>query len=143
MEFLQSHLLWILFIIIIILIASFLIKKAVKIALFLVSAALILIFLFDVQPSKIFDMTKDTADKTHEVYQKTLKPVIDKELEHATYTLAPDNTYTIKTESLKIKGILGENKASVYYKEEKFMIDVTPLEEMLAKIENESKQSSK
>jgi hypothetical protein len=134
LDFILDNLLFIISFIVVILLISFFIKKAVKIFLVLTVVCLTLIFLFDVSPSKIFDFSSESAES---VYKHSVKPFLEEELKNASYTVTPEKQYTITTKSFKINGILGENKATLSYKEHQFRIDVTPLEHVLREIESE------
>ena len=144
MQFIEHNLLWIIIALVVIVILGFIIRQAVKIGLTILAICLILVFLFGVKPAQIFEAGKKTATITQQVYDNTLKPILTSELKNATYHVNPDKTYVIQTKSFKIMGVLGQNKATLYYKNSHFTIDVTPIEELLKKMESDyQKQASK
>ncbi|WP_273854234.1 hypothetical protein [Guptibacillus spartinae] len=114
---------------------TFLLKVAFRVALVLGLIAIILIFVFDFSPKEVFTMGKDvgeyTLNEANELYTKSIEPILEKEIQSATYTVNEQGDYTITSTNLKIVGKQQEDVATVIYKEKEYEISVQLLNTFL------------
>lgn len=128
-------------IIIVIVAVQWLVKGLIRILSIVALIGVVLVLFFQFTPEEVIQMGRTAAQATQEVVEKTITPILDAELKDADITFQPDGSYEVKTASIRIVGIKGESKATVYYKDEKWEVDIGQLgavfQERLGKAENE------
>lgn len=103
------------------------VKGLIKVALTLAIIAVVAIVFFDVNPENLIKTGEQAAQTANAYYEKTIKPVIDKEIAGAKYSEKEDGTYIVKTESLSIEGKKGSETVIVNFKGKSVKIDVALL----------------
>lgn len=128
-------------IIVVIIAVQWLVKGLIRILSIVALIGVVLVLFFQFTPEEVIQMGRTAAQATQEVVEKTITPILDAELKDADITFQPDGSYEVKTASIRIVGIKGESKATVYYKDEKWEVDIGQLgavfQERLGKAENE------
>lgn len=128
-------------IILVILAAQWLVKGLIRILSMFVLIGVVLVLFFQYSPEQVIQMGRTAVQATQEVVDKTITPILDAELKDADITFQPDGSYEVKTASIRIVGVKGETKATVYYKDEKWEVDIGQLgslfQERLGKAEAE------
>ncbi|MGE7270431.1 hypothetical protein ACQKK5_03120 [Brevibacillus panacihumi] len=128
-------------IIVVIVAVQWLVKGLIRILSIVALIGVVLVLFFQFTPEEVIQMGRTAAQATQEVVEKTITPILDAELKDADITFQPDGSYEVKTASIRIAGIKGESKATVYYKDEKWEVDIGQLgavfQERLGKAENE------
>ncbi|EST55981.1 hypothetical protein T458_01310 [Brevibacillus panacihumi W25] len=128
-------------IIVVIVAVQWLVKGLIRILSIVALIGVVLVLFFQFTPEEVIQMGRTAAQATQEVVEKTITPILDAELKDADITFQPDGSYEVKTASIRIVGIKGESKATVYYKDEKWEVDIGQLgavfQERLGKAENE------
>lgn len=126
-------------IILVILAAQWLVKGLMRILSIFVLIGVVLVLFFQFSPEQVIQMGRTAVQATQEIVDKTITPVLDAELKDADITFHPDGSYEVKTTSIRIVGVKGETKATVYYKDEKWEVDIgqlgTLFQERLGKAE--------
>ncbi|MGG1659731.1 hypothetical protein [Brevibacillus sp. NRS-1366] len=130
-------------IIIVILLAQWVVRSLIRIISLAVVIGVVLVLFFQFSPEEVIQMGRQAAVATQEVVDKTITPVLNGELKDADVTFQPDGSYEVKTASIRIVGKKGETKATVYYKDDKWEVDIGQLGQMfqdrLGKAELEEK----
>lgn len=131
-----------LLIIVVIMAAQWMVRSLVRIISLLVVVGVVLVLFFQFSPEEVIQMGRQAVQATQEVVDKTIKPVLDAELKNADIAFQPDGSYEVKTASIRIVGKKGESKATVYYKDDKWEVDIGQLgklfEERLDKAEQQN-----
>lgn len=113
----HSHpLIAIVLILIIIGVVASIVRGLIKLALILALVAVIAIVFFGVNPQQILNTGHEVTQEATNYYQKTLKPIVDKEILNAKYTEKDDGSYEVKTASLSITGKSGDDIVVISYK---------------------------
>lgn len=130
-----------LLIIIVIMAAQWMVRSLVRIISLLVVIGVVLVLFFQFSPEEVIRMGRQAVQATQEVVDKTIRPVLDGELANADISFQPDGSYEVRTASIRIVGKKGESKATVYYQDEKWEVDIGQLgkvfQDRLGKIEQE------
>jgi hypothetical protein len=117
----------------------FLLRTVFKLALIVGVIGAVMVFGFGYSPTEVFNIGKDVAGKTNDLYLETVQPIIEKELENAEYATKPDGTYSIKTNSVELVGKKGGNAVTIYFKDQEFVVDISHLgakiQEQIASLE--------
>jgi len=128
-------------IIVVIVAVQWLVKGLIRILSIVALIGVVLVLFFQFTPEQVIQMGRTAVQATQEVVDKTITPILNAELKDADITFQPDGSYEVKTASIRIVGTKGESKATVYYKEEKWEVDIGQLgsvfQERLGKAENE------
>nr|WP_276531585.1 hypothetical protein [Brevibacillus invocatus] len=128
-------------IILVILAAQWLVKGLIRILSMFVLIGVVLVLFFQFSPEQVIQMGRTAVQATQEIVDKTITPILDAELKDADITFQPDGSYEVKTASIRIVGVKGETKATVFYKDEKWEVDIGQLgslfQERLGKAEAE------
>lgn len=128
-------------IIVVILAAQWLVKGLIRILSMFVLIGVVLVLFFQFSPEQVIQMGRTAVQATQEIVDKTITPILDAELKDADITFQPDGSYEVKTASIRIVGVKGETKATVFYKDEKWEVDIGQLgslfQERLGKAEAE------
>ncbi|MGZ0053295.1 hypothetical protein [Brevibacillus gelatini] len=114
-------------IIVVILAAQWVVRSLIRILSLAAIFGVVLVLFFQFSPEEVIQMGRQAAVATQEVVDKTITPVLDSELKDADITFQPDGSYEVKTASIRIVGKKGETKATVYYKDEKWEVDIGQL----------------
>lgn len=114
-------------IIVVILVAQWVVRSLIRILSLAAIFGVVLVLFFQFSPEEVIQMGRQAAVATQEVVDKTITPVLDSELKDADITFQPDGSYEVKTASIRIVGKKGETKATVYYKDEKWEVDIGQL----------------
>ncbi|MED1724294.1 hypothetical protein [Brevibacillus parabrevis] len=129
-------------IIVLILAAQWVVRSLIRIISLAAIIGVVLVLFFQFSPEEVIQMGRQAAVATQEVVDKTIAPVLDSELKDADITFQPDGTYEVKTASIRIVGKKGETKATVYYKDDKWEVDIGQLgklfEDRLGKAEQQT-----
>lgn len=129
-------------IIVLILAAQWVVRSLIRIISLAAIIGVVLVLFFHFSPEEVIQMGRQAAMATQEVVDKTITPVLDSELKDADITFQPDGTYEVKTASIRIVGKKGETKATVYYKDDKWEVDIGQLgklfEDRLGKAEQQT-----
>ncbi|GEB32815.1 MULTISPECIES: hypothetical protein [Brevibacillus] len=129
-------------IIVLILAAQWVVRSLIRIISLAAIIGVVLVLFFHFSPEEVIQMGRQAAVATQEVVDKTITPVLDSELKDADITFQPDGTYEVKTASIRIVGKKGETKATVYYKDDKWEVDIGQLgklfEDRLGKAEQQT-----
>ncbi|MFD2371697.1 hypothetical protein ACFSO0_17380 [Brevibacillus sp. GCM10020057] len=130
-----------LLIVVAIMAAQWIVRRLFRIISLFVVIGVVLVLFFQFSPEEVIQMGRKTVQATQEVVDKTIKPVLDRELANADISFQPDGSYEVRTASIRIVGKKGESKATVYYKDEKWEVDIGQLgkvfQDRLGKAEQE------
>ncbi len=99
-------------------------------SLFLIIGTVLVLF-FQFSPDQVIDMGRAVVKNAQDAVSQTITPILEAELKDASYDFHEDGSYEIRTASLRIVGKKGDSKATVYYKDRKFEVDVSQLGNML------------
>lgn len=135
MAWLENHLLLVILAVVAILVFIFLLKLAVRAAILFGIIALIAIVVFGVSPGKIADIGKEGANSASKAYEKTIEPVINKELGNAKHVEKKDGSFVIESKSVKITGRDGDDKAKVTYNGKTYNVDMNVIKPIRNRIE--------
>lgn len=108
-----------------------LLRNMVKLALLLLLIGVVLVMFFDFTPDEVLQMGDKGVTVATETFQQHVKPVIQEELKDAEVTKVKENTYKIQTKSALILWEKGTNQATVTYKKQTMMLDVTFVRDIL------------
>lgn len=129
-------------VIVLILAAQWMVRSLIRLISMFVVIGVVLVLFFEFSPDQVIQMGRSAVQATQEVVDKTITPVLDAELQDADISFQPDGSYEVKTASIRIVGMKGEPKATVYYKDEKWEVDIgllgTMFQERLGKAEEEA-----
>ncbi|MGN7469022.1 hypothetical protein [Brevibacillus sp. SAFN-007a] len=129
-------------IILVVLAAQWVVRSLIRIISLAAIIGVVLVLFFQFSPEEVIQMGRQAVVATQEVVDKTIAPVLDSELKDADITFQPDGSYEVKTASVRIVGKKGETKATVYYKDEKWEVDIGQLgklfQDRLGKAEQET-----
>ncbi len=106
---------------------QWIVRSLFRLISILVVIGVVLVLFFQFSPDQVIDMGRSAVQSTQEIVQKTIKPLLDKELSDADISFQPDGSYEVKTNSIRIVGKKGDSKATVYYKEDKWEVDISQL----------------
>ena len=130
-------------IIVVILLAQWVVRSLIRIISLAAIIGVVLVLFFQFTPDEVIQMGRQAVVATQEVVDKTITPVLNSELKDADVTFQPDGTYEVRTSSIRIVGKKGETKATVYYKDDKWEVDIGQLgqvfQERLGKAEQQEK----
>ncbi|MFS0555625.1 hypothetical protein [Brevibacillus sp. 179-C9.3 HS] len=129
-------------IIVVIIAAQWMVRSIIRIISLVAIIGVVLVLFFQFSPEEVIQMGRQAAVATQEVIDKTITPVLDKELKDADISFQPDGTYEVKTTSIRIVGKKGETKATVYYKDNEWEVDIGQMSKLfqdrLGKAEQET-----
>ena len=129
-------------VIVVILAAQWMVRSFIRLISLFVVIGVVLVLFFEFSPEQVIQMGRSAVQATQEIVDKTIAPVLNAELEDADIRFQPDGSYEVKTASIRIVGVKGESKATVYYKDEKWEVDIGLLgelfQERLGKAEQEA-----
>jgi len=129
--------------IVVILLAQWVVRSLIRIISLAAIIGVVLVLFFQFSPEEVIQMGRQAVVATQEVVDKTITPVLNGELKDADVSFQPDGSYEVKTASIRIVGKKGETKATVYYKDDKWEVDIGQLGQMfqdrLGKAEQEEK----
>lgn len=129
-------------IIIVIMAAQWVVRSIIRVISLAAIIGVVLVLFFQFSPEEVIQMGRQAAVATQEVVDKTITPVLDKELKDADISFKEDGTYEVKTTSIRIVGKKGETKATVYFKDAEWEVDIGQLSKLfqdrLGKAEQES-----
>ncbi|GED66764.1 hypothetical protein BRE01_04660 [Brevibacillus reuszeri] len=132
-------------IIVVILLAQWVVRSLIRIISLAAIIGIVLVLFFQFSPDEVIQMGRQAVVATQEVVDKTITPVLNSELKDADVTFQPDGTYEVRTSSIRIVGKKGETKATVYYKDDKWEVDIGQLgqvfQDRLGKAELQEKTS--
>ena len=114
-------------IIVVILLAQWVVRSLIRIISLAAIIGVVLVLFFQFTPDEVIQMGRQAVVATQEVVDKTITPVLNSELKDADVTFQPDGTYEVRTTSIRIVGKKGETKATVYYKDDKWEVDIGQL----------------
>ena len=130
-------------IIVVILLAQWVVRSLIRIISLAAIIGVVLVLFFQFTPDEVIQMGRQAVVATQEVVDKTITPVLNSELKDADVTFQPDGTYEVRTTSIRIVGKKGETKATVYYKDDKWEVDIGQLgqvfQDRLGKAEQQEK----
>ena len=130
-------------IIVVILLAQWVVRSLIRIISLAAIIGVVLVLFFQFTPDEVIQMGRQAVVATQEVVDKTITPVLNSELKDADVTFQPDGTYEVRTSSIRIVGKKGETKATVYYKDDKWEVDIGQLgqvfQDRLGKAEQQEK----
>ncbi|MET3289695.1 hypothetical protein EDM56_26020 [Brevibacillus fluminis] len=119
---------------------QWIVRSLFRLVAILAVVGVILVVFFQFSSDQVINMGRTAVKNTEKVVQQTITPLLNNELKDADITFQPDGTYEMKTASIRITGKKGESKATVYYKEEKWDVDIGQLgnlfQEQLKKAED-------
>jgi hypothetical protein len=101
----------------------------------------ILVLVFHFSPEQVIDMGRTAVQTTQDAVQKTVVPILEAELKDADITFHDDGSYEVKTSSIRIIGKKGDSKATVYYKENKWEVDIGVLGDVFKEQLNKAETS--
>lgn len=117
-------------IIVVVMLAQWVLRSLVRLISLLVVIGVVLVLFFQFSPEEVIQMGRQAVQATQEVVDKTIKPVLDAELGDADIAFQPDGSYEVRTASIRIVGKKGESKATVYYKDDQWEVDIGQLGKM-------------
>ncbi|MFY0545532.1 hypothetical protein [Brevibacillus sp. H7] len=91
----------------------------------------VLVLFFQFSPEQVIQLGRSMVQGTQDAVNQTITPILEAELKDASCDFREDGSYEIRTASLRIVGKKGESKATVYYKDSQFEVDVGMLENFL------------
>jgi len=126
---------WVLFAvgILLLLVVRLIAKALFKVMFVAVLIGFVAIFVFGKTPGEVIDTGKQALGFTQETLVDTLKPLLLSEIENADLTFNPDGSYEIKTKSARIVGKQGDPKATVFFGEQSFQVNIAELGELVQK----------
>jgi hypothetical protein len=101
----------------------------------------ILVLVFHFSPEQVINMGRTAVQTTQDAVQKTVVPILEAELKDADISFHDDGSYEVKTASIRITGKKGDTKATVYYKENKWEVDIGVLGDMFKEKLNKAESS--
>lgn len=108
-------------------------KMMFRLAIGAVIVGVVLVMFFGFTPEKVMELGKKAVSTANTLLSDTIEPILLDELKDASYKENPDGTYEISTKSIKIIGVKGEPKATLYYKDKEIEIDMTQYSELIQK----------
>lgn len=125
LNFMQDY--WLIALVVLIAIALFqvFVRSVFRLVSLFTVIGVIMVLILQYTPEQVIELGRSLVKQTGDVYEQTVAPVIEAELQDATYEFHEDGTYEIKTASIRIIGKKGDPKATVYYKEHQFEVDVS------------------
>lgn len=124
LEFLKSN--W-LIVLIALVVVILLVRAMFKLALVALVVGGILVFAFGFTPGEVWQFGKGAWNNVAGVYEKTVQPVLEKELEGAQVAVHPDGRFVIKTESVEVTGTKNSETVVVRYKDKEMEVDISVL----------------
>ncbi|MGO0060833.1 hypothetical protein ACTID9_12600 [Brevibacillus fluminis] len=125
---------------------QWIVRSLFRLVAILAVVGVILVVFFQFSSDQVINMGRTAVKNTEKVVQQTITPLLHNELKDADITFQPDGSYEMKTASIRITGKKGESKATVYYKEEKWDVDIGQLghlfQEQLKKAEDAAEQKA-
>jgi hypothetical protein len=128
----QNPIVALLLFLLIIAIVGFVFRTALRVLLIVCVIGGALILWFGYSPDQVLTLGKEKAQEAADVYERTVKPILDKEINDAEFVQHEDGTYEIKTASVRITGKNGENKVTVHIGKLAIPIDIDQLGENIA-----------
>jgi hypothetical protein len=113
-------------------IVGFVFRTALRVLLIVCVIGGVLILWFGYSPDQVWTLGKEKAQEAADGYERTVKPILDKEINDAEFVQNEDGTYEIKTASVRITGKNGENKVTVHIGKLSIPIDIDQLGENIA-----------
>ncbi len=125
LSFILDHLLVIILICIVIFVILPFVLDIFSTIITIVVVVAVLGFLGIFGPNFVDNVQKPIA-ATKTFVENTIQPTINEELKDADFTYdQKTNKYTIKSTSFKLEGVSNENKATIWFKENSYTIDVS------------------
>lgn len=106
---------------------QWIIRSLFRFVAILAVVGVVLVVFFQFSSDDVINMGRTAVQNTEKIVQQTIAPVLNAELKDADISFQPDGSYEMKTASIRITGKKGESKATVYYKEEKWDVDIGQL----------------
>jgi hypothetical protein len=91
----------------------------------------ILVLVFQFSPDQVIEIGRTMVKSTQDAVNQTITPLLEAELQDADIRFHEDGSYEVRTTSLRIVGKKGESKATVYYKDEKYEVDIGEFHKLL------------
>lgn len=101
------------------------VRSMFRLISFFLVIGVVMVLVFNYTPDQVIQMGRSMVQSTNEALSSTVLPVIEAEMKDATYQFHDDGTYEIRTASVRIVGKKGESKATVYYKDHPFEVDIS------------------
>lgn len=115
-DFLTHHwIIGIIGVILVIIIIGSLIKAAIKFAILALIIGFVLVAVVGLTPNEVLHKGKAAVDGVTKIYQNTIDPILEKEIDKADYQTKPNGEYTIKTKDVKITGKKGDKNITINY----------------------------
>lgn len=124
MAWIEEHLLLVILAVLAIVVFVFLFKLAFRAALIFGVIAIIAIVVFGVKPNEIVDLGKQGVNSASNAYEKTIEPVVKKEMNDARHVEEKDGSFVIQSKSVKITGKEGDQTAKVFYNGKSYDVDM-------------------
>jgi hypothetical protein len=91
----------------------------------------ILVLVFQYSPDQVIEMGRSIVKSTQNAVNQTVTPLLEAELQDADIDFHEDGSYEVRTASLRIVGKKGESRATVYYKDQKYEVDIRQFHKLL------------
>jgi hypothetical protein len=107
------------------------VRSLFRIVSLFVFLGVILVLFFQFSPDQVIEMGRSVVQSTRNAVNQSITPLLEAELKDADINFHEDGTYEVRTSSLRIVGKRGESKATVYYKDEKYEVDISRFHKLL------------
>lgn len=124
LEFLKNN--WLIALIALIVVVL-LLRAMFKVAIVALIIGCVLIFAFGYTPDEVWNLGKNALSGATSMYEQTVKPVLEKELEGAEYVINPDGSFVVKTENVELTGTKQSEVVTIRYKEQEFELNISAL----------------
>ncbi|MEJ8544795.1 hypothetical protein [Brevibacillus borstelensis] len=129
--------------VLLILILQMIVKSLFRIVTVVVAIGVILVLVFEFSPEQVINMGRSAVQTTQEALEKTVVPLLEKEVKDAAITFHEDGSYEMKTKSIQITGKKGDPKATIRYGDNSWEADVSILGELFQEKLNKAEASMK
>jgi hypothetical protein len=129
--------------VLVIVILQMIVKSLFRIVSVVVAIGVILVLVFEFSPEQVINMGRSAVQTTQGALEKTVVPLLEKELKDAAITFHEDGSYVMKTKSIQITGKKGDSKATIQYGDNSWEADVSILGELFQDKLNKAESSLK
>lgn len=120
---------------------QWIIRSLFRMVAILAVIGVVLVVFFHFSSDQVITMGRTAVQHTEKIVQNTITPLLNAELKDSDITFQPDGTYEMRTASIRITGKKGESKATVYYNNDKWDVDIGQLGKMFQDQLNKAEHS--
>lgn len=126
-QFISDYWVAILSILIPLLVLNVVIRSIKSLIALAIVVAVVLIFGFNYTPEEVNELRKEATAEITKFVTATIIPIVESELNEATYVAHEDGSYDIKTTSVTIIGKKGSDQATIQYKDATYTFSAAAL----------------